>query len=51
MAAVLLSMEECSVCLALVKPESKADHEAQHQTNTNLSMREQRARRARGEGR
>jgi hypothetical protein len=44
MAVVLLSLEECSVCLALVKPESKADHEAQHSTNTNISMAEQRRR-------
>jgi hypothetical protein len=46
MARVLLSMVECSICLALVRPESKADHEHQHLTNTNRPMTEQRERRA-----
>lgn len=44
MAIALLGMEECSICLALVRPESKADHERQHGTNTNRPMTEQRRR-------
>lgn len=46
MAAALLGLEECSICLALVRPQSLVDHEMQHRTNTNLPMVDQRRRRA-----
>jgi hypothetical protein len=50
MAIVLLGLEECTICLALCKPESRADHERQHSTNSNRPMAEQRQRWADAQG-